>query len=194
LIRDFARRYPEVRLQLYLSTQLADLRRGGLDVAVRGSSQIEPGLVARVLGKSDMIAVASPAYLAQHGTPRTVRELKRHRCLVGFARGELPQTHWTDKRGRKVQVEASLASNDIVLLKEMALAGLGIAFCLEKMVRPHIARGALKQVLKGSLHGESGMYIVYPEREYLPPQVRAFVDAFTAWTREEGDVALYPAP
>jgi DNA-binding transcriptional LysR family regulator len=192
LLRDFCQRYPEVRLHVHASTQRVDLQRGGFDVAVRGSSDLEPGLVARVLTRSRMIAVASPDYLAQHGTPRSSRELKRHRCLLGFARGELPQSHWIDKKGRRVAVEGTLAANDIVLLHQMAVGGLGITYLPEALVSQSLARGLLVQVLKGLLEGETQMAIVYPEREYLPAQVRAFVDAFTAWVREEGDEVLWP--
>lgn len=190
----FARDYPEVRLQVHFSTQHVDLKKGGFDVAVRGTSQLEPGLVARVLGTTRMIAVASPGYLSAHGTPRTLRDLKRHQCLVGFARGELPQTHWVDRRGRKVQVHAAAASNDLVLIRRLALAGRGIACVLEPMVRPNLEHGTLVQVLAGKLELESRMAIVFAEREFMPPQVRAFIDAFSAWVREEKDAALWPLP
>jgi DNA-binding transcriptional LysR family regulator len=192
LMSHFARRYPEVRLYVHASTEHADLRRGDVDVAVRGTGDLEPGLVARVLGRSRLIAVASPAYLKSHGTPQTIRDLKRHRCLVGFARGELPQTHWTDKKGRKIQVQVAHASNDIVLLAELARRGLGVAYLLENMVRPALVRRELVQVLRGKLETESRMAIVYAEREFLPPQVRAFVDEFAAWAEREPDAALWP--
>jgi DNA-binding transcriptional LysR family regulator len=193
LIGRFARRYPDVRLLVHFSTQHVDLRSGGFDVAVRGTAELEPGLVARVLGRSKLIAVASPDYLAEHGTPRSLRDLRKHRCIVGFARGELPETHWTDKKGRRVQVEAAFAANDIVLLTQMALRGLGIAYVLEPMVRPFLARGTLVHLLKGKLEMESRMSIVYAEREFLPPQVRAFVDEFAAWAKRHPDVALWPS-
>lgn len=194
MVGRFAQRHPEVRIQIHSSTQHADLRRDGFDVAVRGTSQLEPGLVARVLGHARLIAVASPAYLARHGTPRSLRDLKRHRCLTGFARGELAQTHWVDKRGRTVQVESAVSANDIMLLCRLALQGLGIAYALEPTVRPALERGALVHVLKGKLELESRMSIVYAEREFLPPQVRAFIDHCVAWVQEEKEKALWPAP
>ena len=95
LVTEFAEAHPEVRLQTHLSTRHVDLRRDGYDVALRASAHFEPGLVARTLARFEFIAVASPAYLAAHGTPATPRELVQHRCLMGFARGELPETHWT---------------------------------------------------------------------------------------------------
>lgn len=86
MIDAFALAYPDVRLQLHLSTRHVDLRRDGYDVAIRGTSQLEPGLVARNLGRTQLVGVASPAYLAQSGPLRSLRDLRQHRCLCGCRR------------------------------------------------------------------------------------------------------------
>jgi DNA-binding transcriptional LysR family regulator len=170
MLDDFALAHPDVRLQVHFSTQQVDLRRAGFDVAIRGSSQLEPGLVARALGRTPLVAVASPAYLAQHGPVRSARDLRQHHCLLGFSKGELPQLHWLDGKGRVVQVQGRLASNDISFLCQAALDGLGIAMLPYKQVQPALASGALVQVLAGILEGESRMAVVYVEREFLPPR------------------------
>ena len=113
---DFAQRYPQVRLQVHFTSRHVDLRREGYDVALRGSSELEPGLIARTLRKDRMIAVAAPSYLAAHGTPRTRKDLRSHRCLMAFVRGELPQTHWP-MAGAMVHVEGSFFSNELGLLR-----------------------------------------------------------------------------
>ena len=97
------------------------------DVALRASTKLEPGLVARTLTRAPIGAAASPAYLAEKGVPRTQRDLKDHRLLLGFERGELPQTHWPLAGGGKLRVEGVLASNDVHLLCDAAMRGLGIA-------------------------------------------------------------------
>jgi DNA-binding transcriptional LysR family regulator len=181
MIGDFARRFPEVRLHVHSSTQHVDLMRDGYDVAIRASTELEPGLVARTLARGALVAVASPAYLAERGTPRTRRDLAHHRCLLGFARGELPQTHWPLAGGGKLRVEGAFLSNDIALLADAAVRGLGIAVLPRLLVDRHLAAGALVQVLPAVLQGESRVSIVYPERELMPPQVRAFVEAVLAW-------------
>lgn len=183
MVCDFARRHPEVRLHVHSTTQHVDLQRGGYDVALRAGSALEPGLVARTLARDPVLAVASPAYLEAHGTPRHRRDLRRHRCLMGFVRGELPQTHWPFSGGN-FQVEGALFANDIHLLCDAALEGLGIAFLPLMLVRPHLESGALVHVLPGALEGESHVAVVYPEREFMPPQVRAFIDALVAWAPE----------
>jgi DNA-binding transcriptional LysR family regulator len=193
MICDFARRYPEVRLHIHSTTQHVDLQRGGYDVALRASSALEPGLVARTLARDSVLAVASPAYLDAHGTPRTRRDLRNHRCLTGFARGELPQTYWPSSGG-KFQIEGALFANDIYLLRDAALAGLGIALLPRLLVRTHIENGALVHVLPGAVKGESHIAVVYPEREFVPPQVRAFIDALVTWAPELVEGADAPKP
>lgn len=176
----FAKAHPAVRLQVHFSSRHVDLRRDGYDVALRASSSLEPGLVARTLGRTPLVAVASPEYLAEHGTPRRRKDLAHHRCLLGFARGELPQTHWPIG-GAQVHVAGTFFTNEVSLLADAAVRGLGIALVPRMLVEAQLDRGTLVQVLPGILEDESRISIVYPERELVPPQVRAFVDAVVAW-------------
>ena len=184
LMCDFARRYPQVQLHVHFSSAYVDLYRDGYDVALRASTQLEPGLVARTLQRMPVVAVASPDYLAQHGTPRSHRDLRRHLCLLGFARGEVPQTHWPLAGGGKVRVEGALFSNEITLLCEAAVRGLGIALLPMILTGRLIEEGRLVRVLPGVVEADSRFAIVYPERELVPPQVRAFIDAVVTWSAE----------
>jgi len=186
---EFAAAHPEVRLQVQFTSRLIDLRRDGYDVALRATSQIEPGLVARTLMRASLIAVASPAYLAARGTPVRLGDLRDHRCLMGFARGELPQTHWT-AAGRKVQVDGACFSNEPRLLCRLAVRGQGIAFVPAAVAAGPLARGELVAVMPKVLRSEGRIALVYLERELMPPQVRAFVD----WMVARAPAALLPAP
>jgi DNA-binding transcriptional LysR family regulator len=183
MISTFAETHPHVRMQVHLASRHVDLRRDGYDVAFRAAVDIEPGLVARTLARSKLLGVAAPRYVAKHGMPRKLEDLRRHRLLVGFARGELPQTHWQTLRG-PIRVEGSMFSNDPRLLGNAALRGLGIALLPDLVVDEHLDSGALVRVLPGILEVEHRMAVVYPERELVPPQVRAFVDALTSWMPE----------
>jgi DNA-binding transcriptional LysR family regulator len=181
MLCDFATRHPALRVHVHTSSQHVDILHGGYDVALRASSQIQPGLIARTLLRDPMIAVAAPAYLSDHGTPQTQRDLRTHRCLVGFARGELPQFHWPLVSGAKLQVDGAFFANDIGLLCDAAVRGLGIALLPHGLVTPHLESGALVQVLADVVGAELQIALVYPERAFLPPKVRAFIDAVAAW-------------
>ena len=189
LVCDFARAYPEVRIHVDASSRHVDLLREGYDVALRSSAELEPGLVARTVARTSALAVAAPAYLAAHGTPKKAQDLRAHRCLLGFMPSGLPQTHWPKAGGGKISVEGSFVSNDITLLADAAVRGLGIAVLPALLVGPLLERGALVRVLPELIHAESRVAVVYQERELLPPQVRAFIDVLVAWAPTAIDAA-----
>ena len=181
LVCDFARTHPEVQIQIDASARHVDLLREGYDVALRVSSEFQPGLIARTVARTAAVAVASPAYLAANGTPRRARDLRAHRCLVAFMLGGLPQTHWPKAGGGRISVQGSFVTNDITLLLDAAVRGLGIAVLPMLLIGVPLERGALVRVLPELIHGESRVAVVYQEKELMPPQVRAFIDVLVAW-------------
>lgn len=180
MVTSFARKHKDVRLQIDFSNRLVDLHREGYDVALRATYKVQPGLVARTIERNKAIAVASPAYLEEHGTPRTVKDLRRHSCLTIFARGEIPQSTWPAGRG-VVHVEGSFSSNEMSLLREAAAGGLGIALLPTLLVSDLLEAGSLVQVLPGLVEIEHHVAVVFPERELLPRHVRAFIDVLAEW-------------
>lgn len=182
MVAEFARAHPEVRMLVNASSRHVDLLREGYDLALRAGILSEPGLVARTLVRDALVAVASPAYLKSSGTPRSARALRQHRCLTGFLRGEVPRTHWPRRGGGKVPIESHFVSNDPVMLEAAARNGLGIALVPLLLVRPALERGELVQVLPDLIGEEARVALVYPQKELLPPQVRAFIDAVVAWS------------
>ena len=190
LVCDFARAYPKVQMQIDASSRYVDLRREGYDLALRAGTEFAPGLVARTLARTSTIAVAAPAYLAAHGTPKRARELRAHQCLVTIMNGGLPQTHWPKAGGGKISVVGSFASDDITLLMDAALRGLGITVLPTLLVGALLERGELVRVLPELIHAESRLAVVYPEKEFMPPQVRAFIDVLVAWSPSAIDARI----
>lgn len=178
-IAEFVEAHPAVRLHVFFSSRMIDLRREGYDVALRATEQLEPGLVARTIARTRLVAVASSRYLADHGEPRRLSDLSRHRCLMGFARGELPQTHWASGKS-KVSLEGAFFSNSPELLCRLAARGQGIALVPEISASAYLERGELVPVMPKVLRVEGRMALVYPERDLVPPQVRAFIDWMVA--------------
>ena len=172
----FMQRYPDVVLEVTSSSRHEDLVAGNIDLAWRAGERLDPGLVARKLVVAEVVAVASPAYLTRAGTPRSVAELGQHDCLLGFARGERPATHWPLRDGGRVRVVAKLVSNELSLLADAARAGLGIALIPAPYLSVDFAEGSLVPVLEDALGATSQVALVYPDRRLLKPAVRAFVD------------------
>jgi DNA-binding transcriptional LysR family regulator len=187
MLTSFAEAHPQVRLQVHFSTQLVDLQRGEYDVALRASSDLAPGLIGRQLARNLSIAVAAPAYLSRKGVPRTPRDLRNHDCLMNFARGEVPQSHWPLHGGGKHQVSGTLFSNDVFLLMHAARRGRGITLLPALLVRRFLETGELVHVLPGTIEGETRVALVYADREFVPPQVRAFIEAVVAWAPSQFD-------
>jgi DNA-binding transcriptional LysR family regulator len=178
---DFATRHPRVELSVHSSAEYVDLHRGGFHVALRAGMTLEPGLVARKLASAAVLLVASPAYLAAHGEPVEVEDLRHHKCVVGFERGEVPQTHWPLLGGGKVPVRGALATNDLLLLLGAALDGQGIAFLPIQVVAEALETGRLVPVLHQKVGADSTISLVYAEREFMPAAVRAFIDEAAVW-------------
>src|SRR5216683_1625600 len=181
LVCDFARAYPEVQIHVDASSRYVDLLREGYDVALRAGTELEPGLVARTLARTSAVAVAAPAYLAANGTPRKVRDLRTHRCLVGFTPSGLPQTHWPKAGGGKISVEGSFVSNDITLLMDAAVRALGIAVSPALLGGAPPDRGAVFGFPPEFFPAKRGGGVVPRKKDLPPPQVRAFIDVLVAW-------------
>ena len=180
MVAAFSAKYPGVRVQIEFASRLVDIRREGYDVALRATHRIEPGYIARTLRRTERIGVASPAYLKANGTPTTLKQLRDHRCLTGFARGELPEATWQLGK-RSIRVESAFSSNEPRMIAAAAVRGLGIAMVPAFVAAPHLESGALVRVMPTILRDESVLAIVYAERELLPAHVRAFIDALVAW-------------
>jgi DNA-binding transcriptional LysR family regulator len=177
-------------LEVTASTRSVSFDEDGFDVALRASMALEPSLVRRPLANMRLVAVASPAYLAAHGTPRRVDDLAAHACIRGFARGEVPSSEWPTPKG-PIQVSGPLATNEIGLQADAARAGVGIALVPEVIVHASLTSGELVQVLDGEVGVMTSIALVYPERKLLRHVVRAFVDATLAWSAER--MASLPA-
>ncbi len=185
MLCEFIAQHPLLRVHVHTSSHHIDFRSGGFDVALRASSQMQPGLIARTLFRDPVIAVASPDYLSGRGVPVTLDDLSVHQCLMGFARGELPEMYWPLLSGERIKVDGAFFADDISLLCEAAINNRGIALLPEELIGEHLQQGALVPVLRGIIGTEMQIAVVYPDRQFLLPQVRAFIEAVVSWVASE---------
>lgn len=139
LIRPFRERYPEMSLSLVSSETFINLIERKVDVAIRAGTLTDSSLRARPLFNSYRKIIASPDYLARHGTPQSVAELKHHQCL-GFSEPVSLNT-WPVSccDGQLLEIESEISSNSGETLKQLCLAGNGIACLSDYMVDKEIA-------------------------------------------------------
>ena len=176
LVPKFAERYPDVQLALSLSDRTVNVVEEGFDLAVRIADLADSSLAARKLAPNKRVVCASPAYLARHGTPRTPADLTRHHVV---ATDFTMNWDYRDPDGKpgSVRVSGRYACDNWEVLREWALAGLGIALKSTWDVRRHLEDGSLVSLLPGyTFATDVAIYAVYPHRRHLPAKTRAFIE------------------
>lgn len=173
---DFARRYPEVELDVALIDRVVDVVEEGFDLAIRISRSGSTAHAARKLATSRNVVCASPAYLRAHGTPATPAELAQHACIVY----EYVGSEWTlldaDGRPQAVRVRAAMQTNNGDTAAAAARAGLGIVWQPTFLVGPDLRAGRLVPLLPGWRVPDIDILAVYPSRRHLSAKVRAMID------------------
>lgn len=170
--------HPLLRLQLSLSDGFADLLGQGVDVAVRNGVPPDSRLVARHLARNRRVVCAAPSYLERHGWPRRPEDLARHSCLVLHRPdvGPLPWTLQTAAGPRQVRVDARMAVDTGDVLRDLAVAGHGLAFKSIWDIAGDLRAGRLEAVLYDHVQARADIHAVYPSRQFLPARTRLFIE------------------
>lgn len=179
LIRDFQRDWPELRFNLHFDESIADLVSGSYDVGIRIAQKLhDSNLLARRLGTTQQVLVASPGYLAEHGTPVHVRDLPSHRCL-GIGHATRSRRVWRfgpPDRPTEVTVDCRMTANIDLALIVAACMGDGILCVPRLSVGGELARGRLREILPEFCREQLlGVYAVHPYRT-PPAKVQLFID------------------
>ncbi len=181
-LADFHRRYPEVRLEVEASNRVADFLQEGLDIAIRATYSPPSLLVAKKLATLTTVVCASPAYLAERGTPHSPEELPGHDCLT-LAVGSRPMV-WNFRKGkRKVAqpIEPLYRSDSAEPIQLLAANGLGIALLPSFMAGEDFASGKLVRVMpEWESQDGADLYAIYAPHRHMPPKIRAFISFITA--------------
>ena len=169
---------PEIDVRLRLSDHVLDLFLEAVDVAVRMGSLADSSLAVRRVAELPRALLASPTYLARHGTPGRIGDLGRHQCLTLRFPGS-SEFRWTLMDGdRPVAVAPSgpMDADDGDVLTEWALSGEGIALKPLFEIAAHLRSGALVRVLPQYPPPPATLALLYPHRQLLPTKVRTFAD------------------
>lgn len=174
----FARKYPEVDVQLHLTDRPVNLVELGFDAAVRFGDLPDARLTARKLADNRRIVCASPSYLKHHGTPASPRDLQRHNCIFLRENDETFGT-WHFRAGARqetVKVRGQLSTNDGECALGWALDGHGILIRSEWDTAPYLRSGRLKALLEDWELPPADIHIVIPTKNNLSARTRALVD------------------
>ncbi len=179
ILADFASEHPSVSLEIDFSDTYSDLVRDGIDVALRIGKLESSGLIARQVLQTRLILVASPNYLAEHGTPKTLSDLKDHR-FVGFRSKDtnrtLPFRAIEDADFENEDTSAQISINDGIAMMGMCVANAGIVQALDLIADAHIQQGRVVEILPQHATPGPALQIIYPDKQYMTARQRVFVD------------------
>jgi DNA-binding transcriptional LysR family regulator len=182
IVPDFLIRYPKVNVVAHATDQNVDIVGENYDVAIR--SHVDPlpdsTLVQRTLTPAPWYLFAGATYLDANGVPQTPKDLQNHPSLFMMRTGVAPA--WRLRRSSKakdevvIQLTPRLMSDDMIGLKQAAIAGLGVVALPGYVCREDVRSGTLRRVLPTWLAGDSTITALIPYRQGLLPSVRAFLD------------------
>lgn len=174
----FKQQYPDVELDLDFNDRMVDVVEGGFDAAIRSGQLSDSSLMSRRLGPFGFVLCATPAYLAQAGTPRVPRELAAHDCVRYCfpTTGKLQDWALAADDGAPLKLRTAMTCNNMEALRGAVLAGLGIGYMPDFLARDALEQRALVTVLDDYRIAPGQFSIVWPSSRQLSPKLRVFVD------------------
>lgn len=176
----FARKYPQIQVDVVLTARLVDLVREGFDLALRASRLLDSSLIARKLGTFASGLFAAPAYLKKRGAPRTLAELAGHDCVLFRARGRATWTLRGPKGDEQVEVGGPVSTDDLTFVISVAAAGAGIANLPLTLAARAVSDRRLVHILPDYAHVHSDLSLVMPSGRYVPARVTLLRDFLAA--------------
>ena len=164
----FSARFPEVHLDIRITSAMVDLVAEGFDIAVRasGTTLKDSTMVASRIHAFEWMVLASPIYLARAGTPRRPIDAAKHEWV------SLPSNNI--RVPLELERKPRIISDDILFMREAVVGGLGLGFLPSFLVRQQVAEGKLVQIVPSVTTKKGGIYLVTPGGRHPPPKVRAF--------------------
>jgi DNA-binding transcriptional LysR family regulator len=180
-IESLLQQRPGVRVELLLNDRLVDLVEERIDLALRITKLKDSGLIARRLAWVPLEVCASPAYLARHGRPHVPEDLVRHDCLrYSLLRAEQEWRLYGPKGRLPLEVSGSFEANNGTMLREAAIAGMGLAILPHFMIAAALERGELEVVLHDFAPRPLGLYAVRSGKRAAPPLLKSLLDALVS--------------
>lgn len=178
LLKQYAERYPGVRIDIVSESNIIDIVAGGFDAGIRLAESVPQDMIAVAL-TSDirMLVVATPEHLERHGVPEHPRDLLTHPSIgMRMAHGGIYQ--WELERdGQKLQMDLPVrfVFNELLAIKQAVLLGLGIGFISERFIQEELANGALVPVLMPWCPPFGGLRLYYSGHRFVPARLRALI-------------------
>lgn len=187
ILARLAKVHPGLTVEVHANDAFVDIVAQGFDAGIRLGESVQQDMAAvRLTPPFKAVLVAAPSYLEARGEPKSVSELTRHNC-IGFRMMEAGGLYEWDLRanGKDVAVATSGTTivTDATLARDLALAGVGVAYVFEPLARAELSAGRLRQLLPDSAIEEDGLFLYFPRRASQAPKLRAFIETARALAR-----------
>ncbi|MCB5184055.1 LysR family transcriptional regulator [Methylobacillus gramineus] len=176
MVSRYLQQYPFTAVEFHISNHTVNLVEERIDLAIRITNNLAPGLIARPLGTCSSVVCAAPAYIARHGKPQGVEDLALHNCLTYSYFGKSLWTFTRQTQEYTVPVSGNLSANDSTVLLAAAVAGAGVTLQPVHAVFPLIRSGELQVLLPDYQPRSLGVYGVYQSRQHMPLTLRSMLD------------------
>lgn len=178
LLPEFLALYPELQIELILTNRAIDMLEEGIDVRLRIGGVDDSNMIARHLKTFPLVLCASPDYIGQHGLPKKPQQVAEHSCIIdsNFRIGKQWPIISPEGFADTINVSTSIAANSPQAVREIAIAGGGIAMTPGFIVEDALNDGRLIQILPEYTTLEFGLFAIYPHRKYIAKKVRCFID------------------
>ncbi|WP_353217380.1 LysR family transcriptional regulator [Sandarakinorhabdus sp.] len=180
IIADFCAAYPDIDVEVIGEDALVDLATSGHDAGIRIGELLEADMISvRISAPFRYVIVGTPAYLADHGRPKTLADLKLHNCIRQRVSRNGALNGWRFADGNRsvdVTVKGRVVVNELTTVVAMAERGMGLAQISEPLVEAQITAGQLETVLDHLAPSSPGLFLHYPGHAQVLPKLRAFID------------------
>ncbi|NMM03407.1 LysR family transcriptional regulator [Paraburkholderia sp. RP-4-7] len=184
LVASFLREHGDVRFDMELSDRTVDVVGEGFDMAIRIGTLPDSTLIAQNLVDVRMVACCSPGYVRRRGAPLHPADLARHSCLLYGHGGAVSWDFVVDGVSKGFEVHGPLRANNGELIRDAAVAGLGIVRLPDFIVADALNGGQLVTVLEEFLPTAATVYAVYPQHRQSSVTIRFFVEFLRKGLRE----------
>jgi DNA-binding transcriptional LysR family regulator len=187
VVPDFVARYPHIHIEFVADSKLQDIVGDGFDAGIRLFDDVPRDMIAIRFGPDlRFAAVASSGYLEHHPAPQAPQDLKAHRCIrFRFTSGGLFRWDFKhDEQSASLDVEGQITMDNVNLMIEAALAGIGVAWVPEAQVADHLQNGRLIHLLPQWSPNYAGLCLYYPANRHPPMALRLFAQAVREWASQ----------
>ncbi len=185
-LNEFFSTYPDINIDLLFDDDYIDLVKQGIDLAIRIGPLADSTLIARKIGTSPRVVVASTEYLVKHGRPKKPADLMKHNCLL-YSLQKTPDLWYfnsAQEGDESIRVSGRLKASSPDAICDATVEGMGISVLCEWYARKYIKDGRLKVILQDYHPTAYDINAVYPERKFVPQKVKRMIEFLAMKVKE----------